>query len=338
MRPDEHKKKKSAQYRQKHGGANSSQKNTSEHKSKGEKQKTKPAKDVKKSVAVNPTSTTISDSSEEDDINLPQCIFEKKTFLRRKIVSNWDRYEIPIVEDSNEETRGTDFTQLLSLTSGAGSQFRLKDEKEWESELSATPNQYLTLDLEDLSDSLNCIPLYKRLGVDKSLFTESQLQSMEKEAEVNKQKYKLTKMQQINSSSTKHVIQILNTEEEQDLHKLMDDIDLNDSRMNTEDGFLSSANTKLSNIEPNEQLSTKTDINVPSIHKQEEELELLLLLNNSPTPDQAVSVANKENTVTQQVEESLIQTQTNCKTSKTQEVGLPEEENLEDWLDSVLDS
>ncbi|KAM9012831.1 cell death regulator Aven isoform 2-T2 [Ara ararauna] len=77
---------------------------------------------------------------EEDDDTESQEEEEKeelKSYSRRKIVSNWSRYEDTEKEGQNEhgETqRGTDFSVLLSSAGDFLSQFRFADEKEWDRE------------------------------------------------------------------------------------------------------------------------------------------------------------------------------------------------------------
>ncbi|XP_065542711.1 cell death regulator Aven isoform X2 [Lathamus discolor] len=77
---------------------------------------------------------------EEDDDTESQEEEEKeelKSYSRRKIVSNWSRYEDAEKEGQNEhgETqRGTDFSVLLSSAGDFLSQFRFADEKEWDRE------------------------------------------------------------------------------------------------------------------------------------------------------------------------------------------------------------
>lgn len=51
------------------------------------------------------TSSSSSDSEEEGR--------QHKTYSKRKIVSNWDRYDIPTTEEDKVEQRGEDFTKLL---------------------------------------------------------------------------------------------------------------------------------------------------------------------------------------------------------------------------------
>nr|XP_020651419.1 cell death regulator Aven isoform X2 [Pogona vitticeps] len=59
---------------------------------------------------------------------------DQGSYSRRKVVSNWHRYEDSekeIQNDSVESQRGTDFSVLLSSAGDSFTQFRFSEEKEW---------------------------------------------------------------------------------------------------------------------------------------------------------------------------------------------------------------
>ncbi|XP_049681186.1 cell death regulator Aven [Accipiter gentilis] len=94
---------------------------------------------------------------------------ELKSYSRRKIFSNWSRYEGTEKEgqsERGESQRGTDFTVLLSSAGDSFTQFRFADEKEWDREsicrkqLSAFP-----VDCQSLVQALQELPLHVRLNV-----------------------------------------------------------------------------------------------------------------------------------------------------------------------------
>uniref|UniRef100_A0A4X2KMR5 Apoptosis and caspase activation inhibitor n=2 Tax=Vombatus ursinus TaxID=29139 RepID=A0A4X2KMR5_VOMUR len=90
-------------------------------------------------------------------------------YSRRKIVSNWDRYqdfEKEAENESAESQRGTDFSVLLSSAGDSFSQFRFAEEKEWDTEASS-PKQIsaLYVDYESLVQALQELPLSLRLNV-----------------------------------------------------------------------------------------------------------------------------------------------------------------------------
>ncbi|NXF34503.1 AVEN regulator, partial [Nyctibius bracteatus] len=102
---------------------------------------------------------------------------ELKSYSRRKIVSNWSRYEDTEKEgqiERGESQRGTDFSVLLS---SAGKHFplcsflfRFADEKEWDRE-SICHKQFsaLSVDCQSLVQALQELPLHLRLNVASEL-------------------------------------------------------------------------------------------------------------------------------------------------------------------------
>ncbi|NWR70936.1 AVEN regulator, partial [Centropus unirufus] len=94
---------------------------------------------------------------------------ELKSYSRRKIVSNWSRYEDTEKEgegERGESQRGTDFSVLLSSAGDSFAQFRFADEKEWDRE-SICHKQLSTLsvDCQSLAEALQELPLHLRLNV-----------------------------------------------------------------------------------------------------------------------------------------------------------------------------
>ncbi|XP_053450057.1 cell death regulator Aven [Nycticebus coucang] len=94
---------------------------------------------------------------------------EQGNYSKRKIVSNWDRYQDVEKEDNNESRgsqRGTDFSVLLSSAGDSFSQFRFAEEKEWDGEASCPKqNSALYVDSESLVRALQGLPLSLRLNV-----------------------------------------------------------------------------------------------------------------------------------------------------------------------------
>ncbi|KAL3875131.1 hypothetical protein ACJMK2_038061 [Sinanodonta woodiana] len=200
MRPDEHKRKKNALYKKKHGIPPKGKEETSE-KPPGQKQtkKEKPKADAREqgqrqlptrsaaNVQPNEDSTS-SSGSDEEDISRSQ----KATFRRREIVSNWARYEEVIDDGSAPPTqRGEDFNKLLNLSGTTGSslsQFRFRDEEDWGESMSHN-GQVLAVDTEDLASVLDCLPLHKLLSIDPMLFSISQIKEQEESAKLNEEMY-----------------------------------------------------------------------------------------------------------------------------------------------------
>ncbi|NXB78321.1 AVEN regulator, partial [Donacobius atricapilla] len=109
---------------------------------------------------------------EEDDDTESQPEEEKeevKGYSRRKVYSNWSRYEDTEKEGQSEvgeSQRGTDFSVLLSSAGDSFTQFRFADEKEWDKE-SICHKQFsaLSVDCQSLVQALQELPLHLRLNV-----------------------------------------------------------------------------------------------------------------------------------------------------------------------------
>nr|XP_003475460.1 cell death regulator Aven [Cavia porcellus] len=94
---------------------------------------------------------------------------EQGNYSKRKIISNWDRYQDTEKEannESGESQRGTDFSVLLSSAGDSFSQFRFAEEKEWDGEVSCSKqNSALYVDSMSLVQALQELPLSLRLNV-----------------------------------------------------------------------------------------------------------------------------------------------------------------------------
>ncbi|XP_077119485.1 cell death regulator Aven [Ranitomeya variabilis] len=99
---------------------------------------------------------------------------QSSEFSKRKILSNWDRYEAAEKETENEVVqRGTDYSVLLSSAGDSFTQFRFADEKGWAAEnLGSTQDSYLYLDPQSLVSALHNLPLHLRLNVEADLVQE----------------------------------------------------------------------------------------------------------------------------------------------------------------------
>ncbi|KAM6205329.1 cell death regulator Aven [Sarcoramphus papa] len=109
---------------------------------------------------------------EEDDYTESREEEEKeelKSYSRRKILSNWSRYEDTEKEgqsERGESQRGTDFSVLLSSAGDSFTQFRFADEKEWDREsICHKQLSVLSVDCQSLAQALQELPLHLRLNV-----------------------------------------------------------------------------------------------------------------------------------------------------------------------------
>ncbi|XP_054910434.1 cell death regulator Aven [Poeciliopsis prolifica] len=94
-------------------------------------------------------------------------------FSRRTLESNWDRYEASerVEEDDGTPTqRGTDFHVLLESAGDSFTQFRFAEEKDWEMDpFAANQVSVVSLDLQALAQSLQQVPLHRRLNLEAEL-------------------------------------------------------------------------------------------------------------------------------------------------------------------------
>ncbi|KAK0058438.1 cell death regulator Aven [Biomphalaria pfeifferi] len=213
MRPDEHKRKKNEAYKRKHGITGASKSNVdkslnnkeSDDKKKGKhKHKTVNEKTdtntqqtqiaIKKietaSQEISIKSYSLSGSSDSEENENAEVTKSKKTYRRRQIESNWQKYELdPSAEEERVTSRGENFDKLMSMTGKALSHFRFKDELEWEHDVVAddlrSSHQILNIDSSKLSQYLSCIPVHKVLGISSDIFTPSQVEEMIEEAKRN---------------------------------------------------------------------------------------------------------------------------------------------------------
>lgn len=317
MRPDEHKKKKNNLYKKKHGIIDKS-KDPQGHKDvKGQSKKTgkinfklssgenNQKTDDVKTKDLETRLSSDSDESSDDDLKTT-----KPSFQKRKVVSNWDRYDLPPDEESTK-TKGENFSRLLQVAGSSTSQFRFKEEEEWTS-----PEQTeLSLDLQDLSSSISCFPLYEVLRLDKDLLSVEQIAEYDRLSSENQKKYQQNS-NSVNSVNPVHIDR------------------KRDNSKNSTEKQASKQREKLC-IESNalDELLDAVVLEETGVHRLHTEL----LPDKSNTgrlttleedlDDLLSSDNHKENKYIQQDISSSVHT---AKTTQ--------DENLEDWLDSVLDN
>lgn len=94
------------------------------------------------------------------------------SFSRRKLQSNWDRYEASEKQAADDETptqRGTDYHVLLQSAGDSFTQFRFSDEKDWEMDSFVASQMSALVDLPALAQSLQQVPLHQRLNLEAEL-------------------------------------------------------------------------------------------------------------------------------------------------------------------------
>lgn len=94
-------------------------------------------------------------------------------FSRRKLESNWDRYEESERQEPDDDTpaqRGTDYHVLLESAGDSFTQFRFSEEKDWEmNPFTTSQMSVVSLDLPALAQSLQQLPLHRRLDLEAEL-------------------------------------------------------------------------------------------------------------------------------------------------------------------------
>ncbi|XP_061668949.1 cell death regulator Aven [Syngnathoides biaculeatus] len=107
---------------------------------------------------------------EEDDFDEEG---HSTVFSRRKLQSNWDRYEDSEKQETPDNMptiRGTDYHVLLGSAGDCVTQFRFSEEKDWEKDtFSSGQMSTMFLDLPALAQRLEQVPLHQRLNLEAEL-------------------------------------------------------------------------------------------------------------------------------------------------------------------------
>jgi len=111
------------------------------------------------------------------------ALTEPKSFSRRVIVSNWERYELPpdVLEDHEEEA--LDFETLIKSLSDVKGHLKLKHEQSWGSERSELQEDFFNMDMQKLFTSLKRVPYHIRQNLPATLFTQEQLAVFDQDAD-----------------------------------------------------------------------------------------------------------------------------------------------------------
>lgn len=190
MKPDKHKQKQSTKYKKAHGikddkTTNNLNDNAASKCNPKGKEKCSDVGDKRQPHATSLPNSGAKASTEEARSGhiSNQDVDSSRLFSRRKMVSNWDRYEEMELQDEDTlpTVRGQDFNQLLQGAGASVSQFRLKSEEEWEVDGSAETAD-LSLNLVELAEALQCVPLHRVLGVSEDLLLPEQIHTFTQEA------------------------------------------------------------------------------------------------------------------------------------------------------------
>ncbi|NXE11046.1 AVEN regulator, partial [Lophotis ruficrista] len=258
---------------------------------------------------------------------------ELRSYSRRKIFSNWSRYEDTEKEgqsEHEESQRGTDFSVLLSSAGDSFTQFRFADEKEWDREsICHKQISALSVDCQSLVQALQELPLHLRLNVAAELVQAStpvELPQMKSKVIEGGKRRELLFRQSLAQSETVSVS-----------HPVGDSVA--PSEPGSKSGPSASAAEPFQRAHPLSQQETD---------RLDEELDLLLNL-DAPiaTENRPVSHALSSNISTEK------ELKMDCKENDPLKADVPEEkstashqqqstsknvteEELEDWLDSMI--
>ncbi|KAK9531332.1 hypothetical protein VZT92_010763 [Zoarces viviparus] len=110
---------------------------------------------------------------QDEGDNLQEEGDRPEVFSRRKLASNWERYEAserPEPDDDTPAQRGTDYHLLLEAAGDSFTQFRFSEEKNWEMDSSsASQMSAVFVDLPALAQILQQVPLHQRLNLEAEL-------------------------------------------------------------------------------------------------------------------------------------------------------------------------
>ncbi|XP_072163653.1 uncharacterized protein [Diadema setosum] len=213
MRPDKHKAKKSANYRKGHHG-----RGRKSSKEKQEDNLSKPVPDdrhrsqvhskedvsrspiISQSHMVASRSTSTSSKNGSGPSTYINEDLSSSKYSKRKIESNWLRYDVPIEdleerEALNTKPRGLDFQSLIMQTVGAAEQFHFKDDTfdlqddEIQTEMEAI-NKLFTINFKEVADYLTATPLHKRLDIPEKYFEKDMLDKIIADADYHSARFR----------------------------------------------------------------------------------------------------------------------------------------------------
>lgn len=98
------------------------------------------------------------------------------THSRRKVLSNWGKYEEEII-DTEEPNPSKDFQSLLNAPISQGGHFVFKAEKNWAIEVTKYSDLF-SLNVKKLARYIDCIPFTEYIDVEDKYFTVSLLSSV----------------------------------------------------------------------------------------------------------------------------------------------------------------
>ncbi|KAJ2951434.1 hypothetical protein O0L34_g13586 [Tuta absoluta] len=114
-------------------------------------------------------------------------------YKKKEIQSNWTKYEMPIEsyeQIDEQENLGADYEKLIQAPMSAGGHFQFKHEKNWD--INTGPSlydKYFEINMDNLATAISTMPFYERMNMDQTVFSETDITSMNTRAVKYKRKY-----------------------------------------------------------------------------------------------------------------------------------------------------
>lgn len=109
-----------------------------------------------------------------------------KQYSKRKVVSNWDRYNEVPSDEGEADSLASDFEQILLAATSVGEHFTFADERKWLKELddetsleSSTLRNIFQLNVQALRESVAKLPFYMRTNIPKEDFSHDEISDMD---------------------------------------------------------------------------------------------------------------------------------------------------------------
>lgn len=188
MRPDKHKKRQRAAYNAKKAGKKSSRQVRAPSDTNAARTKVSSRPEHLQEDQANIGTNSKPNSSDGVKNVMGQRVASEKkntdnslpSFSRRKIESNWEQYEESLESDEMIDRRGADFTFLLNQT--VGSDFRFKDEDSLDDSTQEDITSMLSFNCVELAQKLQSIALPERLEINRSMFDMESLEVLDQDA------------------------------------------------------------------------------------------------------------------------------------------------------------
>ncbi|XP_071441893.1 myosin heavy chain, clone 203 [Hetaerina americana] len=215
---------------------------------------------------------------------------ETKKPHMRQIFSDWKEYDKPILPEDVEEEQFQDFSSLIQQNISEDNYFKFKHERQWENDTFHLNKDLFSLNLQELSAGLLCIPFYERLNISTDLFSENEIKRMDNISKNQKKIYDGI----LNSQEYNPVYRLLQKLEIQHVEKLEANDDVMADSIVSQNGTLKLENELLSTCLANEKQNSldETCLSQPKESKAEECQLQFFQSDNKPVVEDNVCESN----------------------------------------------